>query len=116
MPMGPIPTSGPGSGAAFGGNGMLLYDVAGIEEAAGQLQAVATQTEQNWQQSVNLLNQSQANWSGSGYDSFSQVYAKLNHNYEMSTQTLQQARVALEQALENILQTDQQRAAAYLGW
>jgi uncharacterized protein YukE len=114
--MGPIPVSGPGSGAATGAGGHLLYDVAGIEDAASQLQSVATQTEQNWQTSVNLLGRSQANWHGSGYDSFSQVYAKLNHNYEMSTQTLQQARVALEQALENILQTDQQRAAAYLGW
>jgi uncharacterized protein YukE len=95
-------------------NGMLLYNVAGVEDAITQLQSVASQTEQNWQTSVNLLNASQSSWSGSGYDSFSQVYARLNMNYDNSTQTLNQARMALAQALENILTTDQQRAAAYL--
>jgi uncharacterized protein YukE len=114
MALPPIPGSGLGAGPAFGQNGMLLYDVAGVENAIGQLQAVATQTETNWQTSINLLNQSKANWSGSGYDSFEQVYARLNMNYENSTQTINQARTALDHALYNILTTDAQRAAQYL--
>jgi uncharacterized protein YukE len=97
-------------------SGHMLYEVTGIEDAATQIHAVAASTDSNYQQSVALVNRNIENFGGSASDAFQQVMQNLNRNYQNSAQTLQQAKVALEQALENILQCDQQRAAAYLGW
>jgi uncharacterized protein YukE len=92
---------------------LIHYDTPAIDAAQAQVRAVASQTEQNHQQSLRIVQQNAENFGGQGSDAFQHVIATVNQRYAHSQETLQRASAALQQANEGMTQADGTSASQY---
>jgi uncharacterized protein YukE len=84
-----------------------------VADAAIQIQAAATQTEHNHQQSLTIVANNAENFGGRGSEAFQQAFATVNHVYAQQQAAIAAASRALHQANDGFTETDGQMAAQY---
>lgn len=93
---------------------LIHYNTPMIDTVAGQIQQAAAQTEQNHQQSLQIVNANANNFGGQGSEAFQQVIAQVNHAYAQSQETIQRAAAALSAANTSMTQGDLASKAQYI--
>ena len=92
---------------------LIQVQTAAVTDAISQIKAAYTQTQQNYDQSVQILQSNPDVFGGQGSEAFSQVYSTLNSQYQEAANTIQRAGQALGVALDSFHETDGQCASQY---
>jgi uncharacterized protein YukE len=93
---------------------LIHYNTPLIADAATQIAQASSQTEQNHQRSLQIVNANANNFGGQGSEAFQTVIAQVNHSYAQSQEAIQRAGVALGMANDGMTQGDMQSKAQYL--
>lgn len=91
----------------------ILYVTPAIAAAATDIASTAAATEDNHQQSLNIVMRNADHFGGRGSEAFQQAIALVNHTYARAQQAIQAAGLALSQANDGMTEHDAMCAAQY---
>ena len=76
----------------------MRYVIGPLENCIAEFHAVHAETEQNRQDSLNIVRASAENFGGQGADAFQQAIHVINTKYDSAIQKLRQVPIAVESA------------------
>ena len=91
----------------------MRYVIGPLENCIAEFHAVHAETEQNRQDSLNIVRASAENFGGQGADAFQQAIHVINTKYDAAIQKLRQVPIAVESAKSGMVQKDQGLAGQY---
>ncbi|SLI30098.1 WXG100 family type VII secretion target [Mycobacteroides abscessus subsp. abscessus] len=94
-------------------SGLVHVNTPEVDAAKLQIVDAQRQTEDNWRQSLQIVQASQDNFGGQGSQAFQDAIAQVNHQYEQDTELLGQAAHALGMSNDGFTETDTQMAGQY---
>jgi uncharacterized protein YukE len=92
---------------------VIHYATPAIATAAAEIGSVAAQTEDNHQQSLNIVNANAEHFGGRGSAAFQDAINQVNHQYAQMQQTIHLAGRTLMTANDGMTQHDGMCAAQY---
>lgn len=94
-------------------SGLVHVNTPEVDAAKLQIVEAQRQTEDNWRQSLQIVQASQDNFGGQGSQAFQDAIGQVNHQYEKDTELLGEAARALGMSNEGFTETDNQMAGQY---
>jgi uncharacterized protein YukE len=92
---------------------LIHVQTAHVADAAGQIRQAYASTDQNHQQSLNIVNNNAENFGGRGHDAFHQAIGLVNQHYAHHKDLILRAGQVLAMANDGFTETDGQMAAQY---
>jgi uncharacterized protein YukE len=93
--------------------GTILTNTVAVADGTVAIQGAYSATEQNYETSLNIINNNAENFGGKGSQAFQEAIALLQQQYSQQMEAIQKAGQALGLANDGMTQTDQQMAAQY---
>ena len=91
----------------------MRYEIGPLDACIAEFQAVHAETEQNRQDSLNIVRANAENFGGQGADAFQQAIHVINTKYDQAIQKLRHVPIAVQNARDGIVNADQGCASQY---